>query len=94
MFQHIKGPGLHSFVEQANGVVKYVCAPKAQFKSHKHHFMKNTTTALYKHFLQQYPFVGVSYRHIRIFVLCTCYYISKHANCNAQELLLFISIEN
>ena len=29
VFQHIKGPGLHSFVEQANGVVKYLCAPEA-----------------------------------------------------------------
>ena len=55
IFQHIKGPGLHSYVEQPNGVKKYVCSPQAQCKSHQRHFMKNTTTALYKHFLQLYP---------------------------------------
>ena len=60
VFQHIKGPGLHSFVEQANSVVKYVCAPEAECKSHQRHFMENTTTALYKHFLQLYPFCRVS----------------------------------
>ena len=55
IFQHIKGPGLHSYVEQPNGVKKYVCSPQAQCGSHQRHFMKNTTTALYKHFLQMYP---------------------------------------
>ena len=55
IFQHVKGPGLHSYVEQPNGVKKYVCSPDAQCRSHQRHFMKNTTTALYKHFLQMYP---------------------------------------
>jgi len=55
IFQHIKGPGLHSYVEQPNGVKKYVCSPQAQCGSHQRLFMKNTTTALYKHFLQMYP---------------------------------------
>ena len=55
VFQHMKGPGLHSYVEQPNGVNKYVCSPEATCRSHQRHFMKNTTTALYKHFLQMYP---------------------------------------
>ena len=61
IFQHVKGPGLHSFVEQPNGVKKYVRSPQAQCRSHQRHFMKNTTTALYKHFLQMYPSKGVSF---------------------------------
>ena len=63
IFQHIKGPGLHSYVEQPNGVKKYVCSPQAQCGSHQRHFMKNTTTALYKHFLQMYPLRRVSHVH-------------------------------
>ena len=55
IFQHVKGTGLHSYVEQPNGVKKYVCSPQAQCRSHQRHFMKNTTTPLYKHFLQMYP---------------------------------------
>ena len=55
IFQHIKGPGLHSYVEQPNGEKKYVCSPQAECRPHQCHFMKNTTTALYKHFLQMYP---------------------------------------
>ena len=48
--QHVKGPGLHSYVnvEQQNGVKKYVFSPQAQCRSHQRHFMKNTNTALYK----------------------------------------------
>ena len=55
VFQHFKGPGLHSYVEQPNGVKKYVCSPQAQCRSLQRHFMKNTATTLYKHFLQMYP---------------------------------------
>ena len=46
IFQHVKGPGLHSYVEQPNGVKKYVCSPEAQCRSRQHQFMKNTITAL------------------------------------------------
>ena len=55
VFQHVKGPGMHVYIQQPNGGKKYVCSEGAQCKSHQRHFMKNTTTALYKHFLQQYP---------------------------------------
>ena len=55
VFQHIKGVGTHSYVQQPNGGKKYICSAQAKCKSHQRHFMKNTTTALYKHFLQQYP---------------------------------------
>ena len=54
ILNHIKGPGLHSYVEQPNSVKKYDCSPEATCTSHQCHFMKNTTTALYKHFLQMY----------------------------------------
>ena len=55
VFRHVKGPGMHLYVQQPNGGKKYVCSPGAKCKSSQRHFMKNTTTALYKHFLQQYP---------------------------------------
>ena len=55
IFQHVKGPGMHLYVQQPKGGKKYVCSPEAKCKSNQRHFMKNTTTALYKHFLQQYP---------------------------------------
>ena len=55
VFQHVKGPRMHVYIQQPNGGKKYVCSEGAQCKSHQRHFMKNTTTALFKHFLQQYP---------------------------------------
>ena len=39
VFQHVKGPGLHSYAEQENGIVKYGFAPEAECRPHQHHFM-------------------------------------------------------
>ena len=55
VFQHVKGVGMHLYVKQPNRGKKYVCSAEAKCKSHQRHFMKNTTTAPYKDFLQQYP---------------------------------------
>ena len=49
IFQHVKGPGMHLYVEQPNGGKKYVCGPEAQCKSHQRHFMKNTTSSALTH---------------------------------------------
>jgi len=46
---------MHLYIQQPNGGKKYVCSTEAKCKSNQRHFMKNTTTALYKHFLHQYP---------------------------------------
>ena len=43
IFQHVKDPGLHSYLEQPNGVKKHVCLPEAECRSHQCHFMKNTS---------------------------------------------------
>ena len=67
VFQHIKGAGMHLYVQQPNGGKKYVCSAEAKCKSHQRHFMKNTTTALYKHFLQQYPLRRGEY-HIYMYI--------------------------
>ena len=55
VFVHVKGPGMHYYAPTGRGGMKYVCAPEAQCKSHQRYFQKDTTTALYKHFLHQYP---------------------------------------
>ena len=83
IFQHIKGPGLHSYVEQPNGVKKYVCSPKATWRSNQRQFMKNTTTALYKHFLQMYPLRKVRYVHHN----WTQYTVFQHSNNHSFNVL-------
>ena len=55
VFMHVKGPGLHYYAPTGRGGMKYVCTPQAQCKSHQCYFQKETTTALYKLFLYQYP---------------------------------------
>ena len=55
VFMHVKGPGLHYYAPTGCGGMKYVCSPQAQCKSHQRYFQKDITTALYKHFLHQYP---------------------------------------
>ena len=55
VFMHVKGPGMHYYAPTGRGGMKYVCAPGAQCKSHQRYFQKDTTMALYKHFLHQYP---------------------------------------
>ena len=55
VFMHVKGPGLHFYAPTGNGGKKYMCAPGAECKSHQRYFQKDTTSALYKHFLHQYP---------------------------------------
>ena len=55
VFMHVKGPGLHFYAPTGNGGKKYMCAPEAKCKSHQRYFQKDTTSALYKHFLHQYP---------------------------------------
>jgi len=55
VFMHVKGPGLHFYAPTGNGGKKYMCAPEAECKSHQRYFQKGTTSALYKHFLHQYP---------------------------------------
>ena len=55
VFMHAKEPGLHFYAPTGRGGKKYIWAPEAQYKSHQRYFQKDTTTALYKHFLQQYP---------------------------------------
>ena len=72
VFQHVKGAGMHLYVQQPNGGKKYVCSAEAKCKSHQRHFMKNTTTALYKHFLQQYPLRRGEY-HIYIYIYIYMY---------------------
>ena len=55
VFMHVKGPGLHFYAPTGYGGKKYMCAPGAKFKSHQRYFQKDTTRALYKHCLHQYP---------------------------------------
>ena len=62
VFMHMKGPGLHFYAPTGHGGMKYMCAPEAEWKLHQRYFQKDTTTALFKNFLQQYPLRrGVSF---------------------------------
>ena len=76
IFQHVKGPGVHLYVQQPNGGKRYVCSPEAKCKSNQRHFMKNTTTTLYKHFLQQYPLRRGKYYSCKTYtsfkLVCKC----------------------
>ena len=55
VFMHVKGPGLHFYAPTGHGGKKYMCAPGAECKSHQRYFQKDTTSALYKQSLHQYP---------------------------------------
>jgi len=55
VFKHEKGKGNHFYQPMPNGGSKYMCAPHANCESHQRFFQKDTTTALFKTFIQLHP---------------------------------------
>jgi len=86
---------MHLYVQQPNGGEKYVCRPEEKCKSNQRHFMMNTTTALYEHFLQQYPlrrgkyFSGKTYTSFKL----VCNYCCARELCRHSDLLFVQKIE-
>ena len=55
IFQHVKGPGMHLYVQQPNGGGKYVCSPEAKCKSNQRHFIKKHNHCFIQAFLAAIP---------------------------------------